>query len=526
VGKKTVDIIIPCYNGACFLSETLDSALGQTYSPVNVIVVDDGSTDSSRRIIGSYGDRVVYFYKDNGGQASARNAGILRTTGDYVCLLDADDIILPGMIEHLVGYLEQKPEVDVCHSKTLAFNDDNIVHPYAEQWRPFSVWDSYVEILSVICAIHGSSAVIRRRVFNKFGLFPEDRALQGCEDWHFWLQAALQGAVIEYISTVYTLYRQHSLSSSSQKLTLAARESELMKRAVHLFRMHGVAENRKWLILSYGIKSTALRWLALGEIIKFREMVELSRSIIPCCLLQPVDQMFSDPTNEAAPILLHFYLCRTFLDMGLQGLAGIMFVKCLDISMVRKLCEKTGRAEFFESTVRLVNDAATDHRSGPQGRLRAKVHGQKSINLRISNTSFRANVANPVPQEASFWGYVEHQLGVLEKSRKSLNEAEARFRRAIELNPNYGCTRFELADVLVRKGFYGQAAKEFRQGVEVDPKGIVSYIMACACRFMGVRSSVRLEAMLTRLRRRSIAKMIAYAVVRFARPFGGRRHVQ
>lgn len=528
MGKKTVDIIIPCYNGASFLSQALDCALGQTYSLINVLVVDDGSTDGSRGIIESYGDRVGYYYKENGGQASARNAGILRTTGDYVCLLDADDIILPGMIQHMVEYLEQEPTVDMCHSKTLAFNDDNIRHPYAESWRPFRVWDSYVEILSIICAIHGSSAIMRRRVFEKFGLFPEDRAIQGCEDWHFSLQAVLQGAVVRYVPTVYTLYRQHYLSSSSQELSIAARESELMRRAVLLFRTNGVVEDRKWLILSYGIKSTALRWLALGEIQRFREMVELSRTIIPCRHLQPEDEMFSNPSNDFAPAL-HFCLCRAFLDMALQEPAGIMFVKCGDIRLVRKLCEKTGQVEFFESTIRLMTTAAIQQRSRPQGELPSARKGQDCVAPNTSTDSLGVNLANAVPHEASFWGHVEHQLGVLAKSRRSLDEAEAKFRQAIELNPNYAYTRFELAGVLVRKRCYGQAVEEFRQGVEVDPNGIVSYITESACRFQGARS-IRLEAMLSGLRRRSafkrFARIIAYAMAAFARLLGGRRNAK
>jgi teichuronic acid biosynthesis glycosyltransferase TuaG len=509
VGTKTVDIIIPCYNGASFLSQTIDSALGQTYSPINVLVVDDGSTDHSRKIVESYEGRVGYFYKENGGQASARNAGILRTTGDYVCLLDADDIILPEMIQHMVDYLEERPEVDICHSKTLAFNNDNIHHPYAECWRPFRVWDSYLEPLSVICAIHGSSAVIRRRVFKKFGLFPEDRAIQGCEDWHFWLQTVLQGAVVRYVPTVYTLYRQHSSSSSSEEFGIALRESELIRRAVELFRSHGVAKNRQWVILSYGMKSVALRWLTLGEIRRFRELIELSRDIFPYSH-SPIDEVFSNPPNTFARVL-QLYLCRAFLDMGLQELAAIMFVRCGDMRPVRQLAGKNGLNEFFESTVRLMTVRAIHHQSEPHSERPAARHSQNGVAGSASDESIRGNIANSIPREASFWSHVEHQLGLLNKYDSALDAAGECFRRSISLNPNYCHPRLEMTSILARKRCYRQAVKEFSEAVKVDAGCVAAFIVDKVCGgaeddIIGMKTSLK------RLKRSSTYKKLIGAV--------------
>jgi tetratricopeptide (TPR) repeat protein len=213
--------------------------------------------------------------------------------------------------------------------------------------------------------------------------------------------------------------------------------------------------------------------------------------------------------------------------MGLQEPAGIMFVKCGDIRLVWKLCEKTGQGEFFESTIQLMTTAAIQQRSRLQDELASARKKQNCAPSNVPSDSLGENLVNTVPQGASFWGYVEHQLGVLAKSSRLLDQAEARFRQAIELNPNYGYTRFELAGVLARKGCYSQAVGEFRQGVEVDPNGIVSYITESACRLPGVRSR-RLEAMLLGLRRRSafkrFANMIAYAMATLARLLDGRRN--
>src|SRR5437016_4869848 len=98
-------IVIDNYNYAQFLREAIDSALAQTYSPFEVVVVDDGSTDGSRAIIESYGSRIKSLFKTNGGQGSAFNAGFAASNGSVVCFLDADDILLPSALETVVNLL-------------------------------------------------------------------------------------------------------------------------------------------------------------------------------------------------------------------------------------------------------------------------------------------------------------------------------------------------------------------------------------------------------------------------------------
>jgi hypothetical protein len=106
----SVDIIVNNFNYAPFLEAAIDSALAQDHSPVRVIVVDDGSTDDSRALIASYGDRITPVFKDNGGQASALNAGFARSTGDVVIFLDADDVLLPHAARLVVDAFTAKPE--------------------------------------------------------------------------------------------------------------------------------------------------------------------------------------------------------------------------------------------------------------------------------------------------------------------------------------------------------------------------------------------------------------------------------
>lgn len=108
---ELVSILINNYNYAQFLGQAIESALNQTYKNVEVIVVDDGSTDNSREIISSYGDRIKSIYKKNGGQASAFNAGFAASNGEFIFLLDADDLFDIQKIEKLIKFSEYNDEI-------------------------------------------------------------------------------------------------------------------------------------------------------------------------------------------------------------------------------------------------------------------------------------------------------------------------------------------------------------------------------------------------------------------------------
>jgi glycosyltransferase involved in cell wall biosynthesis len=103
-----ISILIDNYNYGRFLREAIESALNQTYRDIEVIVVDDGSTDNSREIIDSYGDRVIPVLKENGGHASAMNAGVAASKGDFICLLDSDDFFYPEKVETVQQTISSK----------------------------------------------------------------------------------------------------------------------------------------------------------------------------------------------------------------------------------------------------------------------------------------------------------------------------------------------------------------------------------------------------------------------------------
>jgi len=109
-----VSILINNYNYGRFLQGAIDSALNQTYFPTEVIVVDDGSTDNSREIIASYGNKIIPVLKENGGQASAFNAGFAASRGDIICFLDSDDIFLPEKVAEVIDAFGDRQDLGLC----------------------------------------------------------------------------------------------------------------------------------------------------------------------------------------------------------------------------------------------------------------------------------------------------------------------------------------------------------------------------------------------------------------------------
>ena len=120
--RPLVSILIPCYNSSRYVGQCIDSALDQTYSNVEIIIVDDGSTDGSQRVIKSYGSRIRAEFCSHHGANSTRNRLLQLARGTWLQYLDADDYLLPDKINTQMAFVEQNPEIDVVYSPvTLVF---------------------------------------------------------------------------------------------------------------------------------------------------------------------------------------------------------------------------------------------------------------------------------------------------------------------------------------------------------------------------------------------------------------------
>ena len=213
-----VSIIIPVYNGADYLREAIDSALCQTWKNIEIIVVNDGSRDggATSAIARSYGERIVYVEKSNGGVATALNEGIRRMTGEYFSWLSHDDLYLPGKVAHQMQLIRQ---CDNPHQ--LVAGGYYIVN---ERRHPIGIMDFRrlyppdrleTPIFPVVhCAVNGCTLMRHRSHFDRVGLFNE--ALQTTQDYDLWFRM-LRGRRLMYTRAIDVVSRAHS-GQTSQKL--------------------------------------------------------------------------------------------------------------------------------------------------------------------------------------------------------------------------------------------------------------------------------------------------------------------
>lgn len=183
-----VAVVIPCYNAAPWLSATLESVLGQTHRPTEVVVVDDGSTDGSAEIAEAAGARVER--QDRGGPGAARNRGVAVTEAPLVAFLDADDCFLPDKLAAQVAHLERTGAVASCTDAWVV--EDGMRTGRKSRGREIPArltFDRLLETNPVIC----SSVLAQREVLGSVGGFDEDPVLVATEDYDLWLRVARHG---------------------------------------------------------------------------------------------------------------------------------------------------------------------------------------------------------------------------------------------------------------------------------------------------------------------------------------------
>lgn len=186
--NSKVSIIIPVYNGANYLNEAIDSALTQTYKNIEVIVVNDGSTDegATENIVLSYGDRITYINKENGGVSTALNVGIQSSTGDLIAWLSHDDVFLPHKIELQVDIMFRNSWASVCYSDYWVIDEFSTRHGMLKM--PFYPRDTFLRHLFQCMFVCGSTTLIKRECFETVGLF--DESLRYSQDADMWLRIA------------------------------------------------------------------------------------------------------------------------------------------------------------------------------------------------------------------------------------------------------------------------------------------------------------------------------------------------
>jgi glycosyltransferase involved in cell wall biosynthesis len=208
--QELVSVIVPDYNQACYLVNAIQSILGQTYRHFEVIVVDDGSTDNSREVVVDFGNQVHYIKQDNQGLAGARNTGIRASSGEFVALLDSDDLWQPNFLDVMVSLADQHPEASVYYCCARGMDNEGQELPQIFGGPPVSSEMLYQSLLRANFLLP-STIMIRRSIVVSAGLF--DPALRSCEDWDLWLRLLPEHTFVG-TSKCLVRYRLHDSSLS------------------------------------------------------------------------------------------------------------------------------------------------------------------------------------------------------------------------------------------------------------------------------------------------------------------------
>jgi glycosyltransferase involved in cell wall biosynthesis len=186
-----ISIIIPTFNRIEFLQKALDSVMMQTYQPLEVIVVDDGSTDDTQSILHAHYPNIKYHYQKNQGVSSARNSGLKIATGDWIALLDSDDQWLPEKLKKQMQALCDYPDLKICHTEEIWIRNEVRVNPMKKHAKKGG---NIFRHCLALCVISPSSVIIHRSVFEDIGNF--DESYPACEDYEMWLRMTAKYPVL------------------------------------------------------------------------------------------------------------------------------------------------------------------------------------------------------------------------------------------------------------------------------------------------------------------------------------------
>ncbi|WP_447979717.1 glycosyltransferase family 2 protein [Candidatus Nitrospira bockiana] len=201
-----VSVVIPVYNAEDHVGEAIEGVLAQTFQDLEIIVIDDGSTDGSAAVVQRYSDAVKYVYQKNAGVAIATNRGVELSRGELIAFLDNDDIWLPQKLERQIAFLDQHQECGVVNcdmqyiSQTGAVMDRYV--------RGVNREHPYVRLFQKGFVIYCSMIVVRRTVYDRVGGFNESFVAAGLQDME-WLSRVVEHTEVGYVPETLVLYRDH-----------------------------------------------------------------------------------------------------------------------------------------------------------------------------------------------------------------------------------------------------------------------------------------------------------------------------
>ena len=214
--NQKVSVIIPNYNYAQYVGQAIESVLDQTYKNIEIIVVNNGSTDNSLEVLKRYGNRIYLVDQENLGQSGARKSGLAKSTGDLIAFLDADDIWEPTKIEKQLLLFSTKTELIYCGIARFSEIDQMLISTHLPQFKG-SCASAFISQPGVSIVLSGeSTAIFTRGLLEKVGGF--DPNLNSAAGWDFFRRCS-KFTEFDFVFEALTKYRIHSsnMSNSSMK---------------------------------------------------------------------------------------------------------------------------------------------------------------------------------------------------------------------------------------------------------------------------------------------------------------------
>lgn len=240
-----VSVIIACYNQGCYLRETMESVLTQTYKRVEIILIDDGSTDNTAEIAKSYGDRVRYFWLNDRGPSAARNLGLQHARGQYIQFLDGDDLLLPEALKLLIAGFDNSAELQASYCDFMHGQAENPQLPTPQErildWRVdlrhplldlVRRWETQLS-LPPHCFLYDA------RIFREHGVRFDDVLLpKGKEDWDILLQVFALPVTLQRVEKCLAVYRCAATSATAKEQSSVPRLEKTRQQVAVLLAKH------------------------------------------------------------------------------------------------------------------------------------------------------------------------------------------------------------------------------------------------------------------------------------------------
>jgi glycosyltransferase involved in cell wall biosynthesis len=274
----SVSVIIPAYNVAPYIGETLDSVFSQTFTDYEVIVINDGSADTEEleRELARFIDRVNYVKQENRGASAARNAGLRTARGEFVAFLDADDLWLPSYLDEQIKFILKRNCDLVCADAEVFSDRSHKDATYMETLMPDAPPTGDVTfngLLSAEQSLITSGVVVRRERVFEAGLF--DEALRNSQDFDLWLRLAQNGTRMAYRRRVLLRYRSRDNSLSGDEVNVHQRELRVLEKVERSYDLSPVKRaevfpviERRKAVLEFELGKL---YLARGEFTRARE---------------------------------------------------------------------------------------------------------------------------------------------------------------------------------------------------------------------------------------------------------------